>query len=188
MANKLIIGLGNPGKKYERTRHNVGFDVLDLLASRAGASFANHLKWRAQIAKFGSSLLMKPQTFMNESGQAAGAALRFYKWQAEDVLVIYDDVSLEVGQLRFRMGGSAGGHNGMKSLIQHFGSDRFPRLKIGIGSPRSGEMVGHVLGNFSQAELPDVEIALARAADAVQLAINEGVAEAANVYNVKSIT
>lgn len=186
MAIKLVIGLGNPGRKYEGTRHNVGFDVLDLLAERSGAQFVNHLKWKAHIAKSPQALLMKPQTFMNESGRAAGAALRFYKWKPEEVLVVYDDVSLPVGALRFRKSGSAGGQNGMKSLIQHFGSDTFPRLKVGIGSPKPGEIVGHVLGKFAPDEKPEIENALARAADAVQLALTDGVEAAANVYNVKN--
>jgi PTH1 family peptidyl-tRNA hydrolase len=186
VAIKLIIGLGNPGRKYEGTRHNVGFDVLELLSGQAGAQFVNHLKWKAHIAKHPHAMLMKPQTFMNESGRAAGTALRFYKWQPEEVLVVYDDVALPVGHLRFRKSGSAAGHNGLKSLIEHFGSDQFPRLKIGIGGPSPGEMVGHVLGKFSPDERPDMEIALARAADAVQFALSDGLEAAANVYNVKT--
>lgn len=182
---KLVIGLGNPGRQYDQTRHNVGFDVLDRLAVQADAEFVKHLKWNAQIAKMGSTMLMKPLTFMNESGRAAGSALRFYKWDPEEVLVIYDDVSLSLGSLRFRISGSAAGHNGLKSLIQHFGSDAFPRLKIGIGSPQPGEMVGHVLGKFSPAERPDMEIALATAADAVQRALSDGVEAAANIFNVR---
>ena len=184
VAIKLVIGLGNPGKKYDQTRHNVGFDVLDRMAVDSGAEFANHLKWKAHIAKHPLALLMKPQTFMNESGRAAGAALRFYKWQPEEVLVIYDDVSIPLGALRFREKGSAGGHNGMKSLIQHFGSDAFPRLKLGIGAPRSGEMIGHVLGKFSVDERPEVQNALDNAMKAVQCALKEGVQAAANIHNV----
>ena len=184
VAIKLVIGLGNPGKKYDQTRHNVGFDVLDRMAVDSGAQFANHLKWKAHIAKHPLALLMKPQTFMNESGRAASAALRFYKWQPEEVLVIYDDVSIPLGALRFRMKGSAGGHNGMKSLIQHFGSDAFPRLKLGIGAPRSGEMIGHVLGKFSQDERPEVQNALDNAIKAVHCALTEGVEAAANIHNV----
>lgn len=186
MAIKLIIGLGNPGRKYEGTRHNVGFDALDVLADRSGAQFVNHLRWKAHIAKHSQALLMKPQTFMNESGQSAGAALRFYKWQPEEVLVVYDDVSIPVGSLRFRKSGSAAGHNGLKSLIAHFGCDTFPRLKIGIGGPKPGEMVGHVLGKFSPDELPDIKDAIARSADAVQLALSDGIEAAANIYNVKN--
>jgi len=183
----MIIGLGNPGKKYDQTRHNVGFVVLDRLASSAGAVFANHLRWKAHIAKHPQAMLMKPQTFMNESGRAAGAALRFYKWNPDEVLVIYDDVSLPLGSLRFRMKGSAGGHNGMKSLIQHFGSDAFPRLKLGIGAPDPGAMVGHVLGKFAPDERPDLEKALDNAVKAVQSALNDGVEAAANVHNTNKI-
>ena len=186
MSIKLVIGLGNPGKKYAGTRHNVGFDVVDLLADKVGAQFVNHLKWKAHIAKHPQTMLMKPQTFMNESGRAAGSALRFYKWQLEEVLVVYDDVALLVGSLRFRKGGSAAGHNGIKSLIQHFGSAKFPRLKIGIGGAESGAMVEHVLGKFSLDERPNMENTLARAADAVQLALSDGLEAAANVYNVKT--
>ncbi len=179
-----MIGLGNPGSKYDQTRHNIGFEVLDRIAQEAGAQFVSHLKWQARIAKHPLALLMKPQTFMNESGRAAGAAIRFYKWYPEEVLVIYDDVAIPLGSLRYRMKGSAGGHNGIKSLIQHFGTDVFPRLKLGIGAPRSGEMVGHVLGKFSQDEIPEVQNALDNAAKAVHCALTEGVEAAANIYNV----
>jgi PTH1 family peptidyl-tRNA hydrolase len=194
-AIKLVIGLGNPGRKYEETRHNIGFLVLDKLASRYGAEMANHLKWRAHVAKVPGTgtILMKPQTFMNESGQSVGAALRFYKWTPEEVLVVYDDVSLPFDSLRFRMAGSAGGHNGMKSIIAHLGSDQFPRLKIGIGSAKHGtgsdtqnSMVGHVLGKFSVDERNQLENTLASAAEAVQLALSEGVEAAANAFNSKN--
>lgn len=197
---KLIVGLGNPGQKYELTRHNIGFLVMDKLAHGYNADFVNHLKWRAHLAKIPDSgaLLMKPQTFMNESGRAVAAAIRFYKWEPENVLVVYDDVSLSFSALRFRMAGSAGGHNGIKSIIQHLGSDRFPRLKIGIGSAGSsaaesgdhgsGSMVGHVLGKFSTHERNELENTLATAAEAVQLAASEGVVAAANVHNTKKKT
>lgn len=200
-AIKLIVGLGNPGQKYELTRHNIGFLVMDRLAFRCGASMANHLKWRAHVAKLPNTgqILMKPQTFMNLSGQSVGAALRFYKWEPEQALVVYDDVSLPFGTLRFRMAGSAGGHNGIKSMIDHLGSDRFPRLKIGIGSlkkegesapngtsgPQSGSLVGHVLGKFSTEERNELENTLASAAEAVQFALSEGVEAAANAFNTK---
>ena len=180
---KLIVGLGNPGQKYDGTRHNVGFEVVDELARRAGATFAKHLKWRAQICKHPLGLLMKPHTFMNESGISVGAALRFHKWQPENVLVIYDDVALPFGDLRFRMKGSAGGHNGIKSLINHLGGDNFPRLKFGIGSSQQGAMVGHVLGKFDTEERKVLENRLATAADAVQVALSQGLVQAANLYN-----
>ena len=184
---KLVIGLGNPGKKYEQTRHNIGFLVLDRLAQAYGAQMANHLKWRAHVAKAPGSgaILMKPQTFMNESGQSVGAALRFYKGEPEQVLVVYDDVSLPFGSLRFRMAGSAGGHNGIKSIISHLGSDRFPRLKIGIGNETQNSLTGHVLGTFSIDEQNQFENTLATAAEAVQLALSEGVESAANSFNTK---
>ena len=184
---KLVIGLGNPGRKYENTRHNIGFLVLDRLASGYGAEMANHLKWRAHVAKVPGlgTILMKPQTFMNESGQSVGAALRFYKWEPEEVLVVYDDVSIPFGSLRFRMAGSAGGHNGIKSMINHLGSDRFPRLKLGIGNETKNSMVGHVLGKFSTDEQNELENTLATAAEAVQLALSEGVQAAANSFTTK---
>lgn len=191
---KLIVGLGNPGQKYEQTRHNVGFMVVDRLASGYGAELANHLRWRAHVAKIPEmgSILMKPQTFMNESGQSVGAALRFYKWQPEQVLVVYDDVSIPFGSYRFRMKGSAGGHNGIKSIISHLGGDQFPRLKIGIGDAGSdggngarNSMVGHVLGKFSTEECNQLENTLATAAEAVQFALSQGVEAAANAFNTR---
>jgi len=191
---KLVIGLGNPGQKYEQTRHNIGFLVVDRLARIYGAQMANHLKWRAHLAKVPGSnaMIMKPQTFMNESGQSVGAALRFYKWQPEQVLVVYDDVSLPFGSLRFRMAGSAGGHNGIRSMISHLGSDQFPRLKLGIGNAGQEEktkagasLTGHVLGNFSVDEQNQLENTLATAAEAVQFALSEGVESAANSFNTK---
>lgn len=193
---KLVIGLGNPGQKYEQTRHNIGFLVMDRLAHIYGAQMANHLKWRAHLAKVPGSnaMLMKPQTFMNESGQSVGAALRFYKWQPEQVLVVYDDVSLPFGALRFRMAGSAGGHNGIRSMIAHLGSDQFPRLKLGIGNAGQEEktkagasLTGHVLGKFSVDEQNQLENTLATAAEAVQFALSEGVESAANTFNTKKI-
>jgi PTH1 family peptidyl-tRNA hydrolase len=152
----------------------------------------NHLKWRAHVAKLPGShaILMKPQTFMNESGQSVGAALRFYKWEPEQILVVYDDVSLPFGALRFRKSGSAGGHNGIRSIISHLGNDQFPRLKLGIGNMRQeekkkagGSLTGHVLGKFSTEEQNQLENTLATAAEAVQLALSEGIESAANSFN-----
>lgn len=189
---KLVIGLGNPGQKYEQTRHNVGFLVMDCLAHSNGAEMVNHLKWRAHVAKLPEShaVLMKPQTFMNESGQSVAAALRFYKWKPEQILVVYDDVSLSFGALRFRKSGSAGGHNGIRSIISHLGDDQFPRLKLGIGNMRQeekkkagGSLTGHVLGKFSTEEQNQLENTLATAAEAVQFALSEGIESAANSFN-----
>jgi peptidyl-tRNA hydrolase, PTH1 family len=182
---KLIVGLGNPGIKYEGTRHNVGFDVLNELARRERGSFARHLKWRAHICKHPLGLLIKPQTFMNESGISVGAALRFYNWEAKNVLVVYDDVDLPFGDLRFREKGSAGGHNGMKSLINHLGTQDFPRLKFGIGSSSHDDIISHVLGKFDSEERKVLENRLATAADAVQFALSQGIIQAANHFNSK---
>jgi PTH1 family peptidyl-tRNA hydrolase len=183
---KLIVGLGNPGRQYEGTRHNVGFLVLDRLAAAAGLHFASHPRWQAHTAKLpDGSLLLKPQTFMNLSGRAVRAAAAFYKWTPEQVLVVFDDAALPLGTLRFREGGSHGGHNGLRSILAELGSDRFPRLKIGIGGGGAGELTGHVLGKFRPDERETVENTLASAAEAVQLALSQGFACAANRFNIR---
>lgn len=188
MSFNLIVGLGNPGRQYEDTRHNVGFMVLDRLAADAGVAFQTAPKWQSHLAKLPGSgiLLLKPQTFMNLSGRAIQQILSFHKWTPEQMLVIYDDVALPLGTLRFREKGSAGGHNGIKSILQHLGNDVFPRLKLGIGGSGPGEMVGHVLGKFSPDERPLLENMLATAVDAVQLARSQGIATAANRYHTRT--
>jgi PTH1 family peptidyl-tRNA hydrolase len=185
---KLIIGLGNPGRQYEDTRHNVGFMLLDRLALGAGVAFSSAPKWQSHLAKLpdDGTFLLKPQTFMNLSGRAIQQILSFHKWTPEQILVIYDDVALPLGTLRFREKGSAGGHNGIKSILQHLGTDSFPRLKIGIGGSDPGEMVGHVLGKFSPDERPILENTLATAYQAVQLAHSQGIAVAANRHHTRS--
>jgi len=185
---KLIVGLGNPGRQYEDTRHNVGFMLLDRLALGAGVAFSSAPKWQSHLAKLpdDGTLLVKPQTFMNLSGRAIQQILSFHKWSVDQMLVIYDDVALPLGTLRFREKGSAGGHNGIKSILQHLGTDVFPRLKIGIGSSDPGEMVGHVLGKFSPDERPILENTLATAYQAVQLARSQGIAVAANRHHTRS--
>ena len=181
----MIVGLGNPGRQYEETRHNVGFMVLDRLASASGAVFQSAPKWQCQIAKLpgDGTMLLKPQTFMNLSGRAIRQVMAWHKWKPEDILVVYDDASMPLGRLRFREKGSAGGHNGIKSIIEHLGTDAFPRLKIGIGSSEPGNMTGHVLGKFSPDERGLLENTLATALDAVQLARSQGIAAAANQYH-----
>ena len=188
MSFSLIVGLGNPGKTYEETRHNVGFMVLDRLATTSGTKFESSPKWQSHIAKLPASgtLLLKPQTFMNLSGRAIQQVLSFHKWLPEQMLVVYDDVALPLGTLRFREKGSAGGHNGIKSIIQHLGTDAFPRLKIGIGGSRPGEMVGHVLGKFSPDERPIAENMLATALEAVQLSHSQGIATAALRFHTRN--
>lgn len=187
MPFSVIVGLGNPGRQYEETRHNVGFMLLDRLAAASGASFQPAPRWQAHLAKLpDGTLLVKPQTFMNLSGRAVRAILAFHKWPAESMLVVQDDVALAPGSLRFREQGSAGGHNGIKSLIEHLGTQAFPRLKIGIGPSQPGNMTGHVLGTFSRDERPLLENTLATALEAVQLARSQGVAAAANRYHTRT--
>ncbi len=182
---RLIVGLGNPGREYEATRHNVGFMVLDRLAQQAGCQFETQARWESGVAKFPHDgiLLIKPLSFMNLSGRAVGKILRYYKWQPEQALIVYDDVSLDLGRIRLREKGSHGGHNGIRSLIEHFGTDVFPRIKLGIGSADKGEMVGHVLGKFRDTEQETLQNMLAMAANAVQDCLSRGVAAAANHYN-----
>lgn len=182
----MIVGLGNPGKEYAGTRHNVGFEVLDRLAERDGASFRSERKWKAHVAKLsGGALLVKPMTFMNLSGRAVAGAAGFFKIGAGEILVVHDDAALPLGQLRFRMTGGAGGHNGIKSLIMDLGTPEFPRLKIGIGGVPGEKMTGHVLGRFRAEEREEAEKALARAVEAVQVALTEGVSTGANTFNQK---
>jgi len=184
---RLVVGLGNPGKDYAGTRHNVGFEVLGGLAAAAGLFFQREKKWQAEVCRTVEGLLLlKPQTYMNLSGRAVAAAARFYKIPAEKILVVYDDVALPLGQQRFRMTGGSGGHNGIQSLITELGSRDFPRLKIGIGGVPGSRLTGHVLGRFREEEREVAEKALASAVDAVQVAVSEGVSKAANRYNVRS--
>lgn len=182
---KLIVGLGNPGARYDGTRHNVGFSVLDKVAERAGIKFKKDAKWEGETARLGSAVLLKPLTFMNESGRSVGSLCRFYRWQPEQVLVVFDDVALPLGTIRFKQNGGHGGHNGVRSLIQHFASENFPRLKIGIEGAAGEALVGHVLGNFKPDERELVENTLATAADAVQVSLSSGIEFAANQFNVR---
>ena len=184
----LVVGLGNPGEKYENTRHNVGFLTVDQLADRANVP-VQKLKHRAltNTAEVGGVrvLLMKPVTYMNLSGEAVGEAARFYKIPPDHVLVISDDVSLPIGKLRVRRGGSAGGHNGLKSIIQHLGTDQFPRLRLGVGEkPRPDyDMADWVLGRLQGEDWKAMEAAVDRAADAVECVLAHGVDAAMNRFN-----
>ena len=184
----LIVCLGNPGKQYENTRHNIGFMTADELERREGVK-VNKLKYRALTGemKLGGErvLVMKPQTYMNLSGEAVKLAGAFYKIPPERVIVISDDVSLPLGKLRIRANGSAGGHNGLKNIIAHLGTDAFPRIKVGVGAPNhpEHEMVDWVIGNFTPAEKKVVAEAVGRAADAIACLIEKGVSEAQNKFN-----
>ena len=175
----LIVGLGNPGQKYEHTRHNMGFLTVDLLAEKQGVKL-NKVKFKAafNILSFAGAkcLVMKPQTYMNLSGEAVREAAQFYKIPADHVLVIYDDVSLPVGKLRVRPSGSAGGHNGIKNIIAHLGTDVFPRVKIGAGAPAGGgaEMVDWVIGEPSPSDKKLLLEAANRAVDAAERIVLDG--------------
>ena len=188
MSFSLIVGLGNPGRQYEATRHNVGFMVLDRLAAASGVVFQSMPRWQSHVARLPctGTVLLKPQTFMNLSGRAVQQLLAYYKWAPEQLLVIHDDAALPLGTLRFREKGSAGGHNGIKSILQQLGTDTFARLKLGIGGSHPDAMVGHVLGRFTPEEQPLCENMLAMALDAVQLARSQGIAVAANRYHTRS--
>ncbi len=165
---RLIVGLGNPGIQYAQTRHNVGWDVLDLVArgldaGRPAVKFGGQC-W-GPLAWQGCRLwLFKPLTYMNNSGVAVGELVRFYRMEPQKVLAVYDDVALPLGRLRLRPQGSAGGHNGVKSLIAHLGTQDFPRLRVGVGAPDRGDMVNHVLGRFAPADRPLAERTIAQAA------------------------
>lgn len=184
----LVVGLGNPGEKYENTRHNVGFLTVDELAERARVP-VQKLKYRAltNTVELGGAraLLMKPVTYMNLSGEAVGQAARFYKIPPERVLVISDDVSLPLGKLRIRKSGSAGGHNGLKNIIQHLGTDQFPRVKIGVGEKPHPDydMADWVLSRFTGEDLKTITQAVKRAADAVECFVREGPDKAMNRFN-----
>ena len=182
---KIIVGLGNPGREYAETRHNVGFMVLDRLASRLGAVWKADKARKAELAAGPGVLLVKPQTYMNASGESVGPLMRYFKFTPGQVFVVYDDISFPVGAMRLRAGGSAGGHNGMKSLIAHLGTEKFPRLRIGIGVPGQKDMIGHVLGKFSPEERPLLEETLAKAEEAAFVTLKEGFQAAANRFNVK---
>ncbi len=185
----IIAGLGNPSKEYEKTRHNAGFDTIDLLAEKLGIDLTEK-KHRAYCGKgmIGTEkvLLLKPQTFMNNSGESLRDAADFYKVEPEQILVIYDDISLEPGQLRIRMKGSAGGHNGIKSIIAHLGTQDFPRIKIGVGAkPERMDLADYVLSRFSPAEREKMEESFREGAEAVITFLKDGKDAAMNQYNRK---
>ena len=180
---KIVVGLGNPGKQYEGTRHNVGFAVLDELIRGTGIEFKREKKWVAEIAKLGQTHLVKPLTFMNESGRAVGKLAKFYGIEPAQILAITDDVTLETGSLRIRTKGSHGGQNGMKSIISHIGSSDFPRLKLGVGKCSGKKLTGHVLGRFPPSERETVENMLATASQAVQVCLSHGIEAASNQFN-----
>ena len=194
----LMVGLGNPGSKYDRTRHNVGFDVIDCLAKRWNIPLRPEKRFKGEIGqglgpKGVKLTLLKPTTFMNKSGESVRAVLDWYKWSPQSVLVIYDDMDLPVGKIRLRQSGSAGGHNGMRSLIACLGTQDFPRLRLGIDSPKSNRVVqsdtiSYVLGRFAPSEHKMITEVTEICADAVETSLKLGFEIAMNRYNRKSVS
>ncbi|MCY0869413.1 MAG: aminoacyl-tRNA hydrolase [Firmicutes bacterium] len=184
---RLIVGLGNPGRSYDKTRHNVGFRCLEQLRSLLGADKPRR-NWRSLVSEVrvaGHAVyLLAPQTYMNNSGEAVREAVSFLHLEASELLVLFDDLDLPVGMLRLRQKGSAGGHNGMKSIIAHLGTDGFARIRVGIGRPAPDvAVIDHVLTRFSKAELALAQAAERRAAEAAQAAITEPFVDVMNRYN-----
>lgn len=181
----LIAGLGNPGNEYDMTRHNIGFHTIDYLADKYGVK-VNKLKYKALYGetRIGTEkvLFIKPQTYMNKSGESLIDFVNFFKVPVENLIVISDDVSLDCGRIRVRGKGSDGGHNGLKSIIYMLQSDQFPRVKMGVGAP-AHDMINHVLGRFTKDEVPIMENAIERAMGAVEEIIKAGVPSAMNKFN-----
>jgi PTH1 family peptidyl-tRNA hydrolase len=194
---QLIVGLGNPGPKYDRTRHNIGFDAIDALARTWQISLAENRKFQGifgegRVPGNDKVRLLKPLTYMNRSGQAIRSVLDWYKLPPESVLIIYDDMDLPVGKLRLRLSGSAGGHNGMKSAIAHLQTQNFPRLRIGIGSAKDKhpdqDAVAHVLGKFSAQEDQVMAEVLRTVVEAVELSLKQGIEKAMSLFNNRVIS
>lgn len=187
----VIVGLGNPGGKYSLTRHNVGFDVIDLVSKKLDIK-VNKVKFKALIGEgtWGGQriVLVKPSTYMNLSGESIRPLMDFYKLDPRDLMVVLDDIDIEFGTLRIKKKGSAGTHNGLKSIISHIGTDQFPRLKIGIGQkPPSYDLADFVLSKFSKSERIIIDEAIANAADAIDEFIIRGIDSAMNKYNIKTL-
>jgi len=183
---RLIVGLGNPGTEYAGTRHNVGFEVIERLARRHNIA----VRRRTLRSVLGDGMiegkkviLARPMTYMNLSGEAVSAIARMYKIAPADVIVVVDDMALPIGKLRLRLKGSPGGHNGLDSIQRYLHTEEYPRIRIGVGSARPGQMVDHVLGRFRPDEREAIGEAIERAADAVETALREGFEKAMNVYN-----
>ena len=181
---RLIVGLGNPGREYADTRHNIGFMILDKLAARKGFAFQKERKWKAEMAAHAGIHYCKPQSFMNLSGEPVSSIAGFYKIPAAEILAVFDDVALPLGRLRFRPSGSDGGHNGMGSLIMRLGTDKIPRLRFGIGAAEGfTPMTDHVLGRFTKEESALLGESTDRATDAIELACASGLTTAMNRFN-----
>lgn len=186
----VVVGLGNPGKDYTNTRHNVGFNTIDILAKRNNISL-NKIKFKSVYGEgfIGRHkvMLVKPQTYMNNSGISVREIAQFYKIAVEDIIVIVDDIDIDFAELRIRQKGSAGSHNGLKSIIYHLQDDKFPRVKIGIGKKHpQQDLADFVLSRFSKEEIPDIDNAIEKAAEAVESMVVDGVETAMNKFNIRS--
>jgi PTH1 family peptidyl-tRNA hydrolase len=180
---RLVAGLGNPGPEYAATRHNIGFMVIDQLVAQSGSAWEKSSKWEALSAKCGAVLLIKPLSFMNRSGYPLLAVAQFHKIEPQQILVVLDDFTLPVGRVRLRARGGSGGHNGLDSVIAQFGTEKFPRLRIGIGAaPREGS-ADYVLSRFFDEEKPIVRATIDRAVEALKCAIDNGLVSAMNRFN-----
>ena len=190
MAVKLIVGLGNPGPKYQWTRHNAGFMVLDRLSHLAGiavtrknfSGLCGEGSWQGERL-----LLLKPQTFMNLSGRSVAEALRFHKLSVEDLIVIHDDLDIPFGRVKLKAGGGHAGHNGLRSLSQELGSGAFLRVRMGIGRPLHGDVVNYVLSNFSPEEMTGLPLLLDGVIDLLEMLITEGLPKTMSIYNNKEL-
>jgi len=190
---KLVVGLGNPGKEYERTRHNIGFAALDRLAEKLDCSFRRKWRFSAEIAEAGAGeagkvVLAKPRTYMNRSGAAVSALLNWLKIEPAQLLVVVDDADLPLGQIRLRAAGGSGGHNGLRSIIETLGgNEEFARLRVGIGrnAPAGADITGHVLGKFAPQERELAEQAVAVAVEAIECCLRDGLTGAMNQFNRK---
>ena len=186
--DNIIVGLGNPGKRYEFTKHNVGFITADILAERHGIKIKK-LKYKALIGEGVINglhvLLVKPQTYMNLSGESVAAVMAYYKADPSALTVIYDDADIGFGSIRVRKQGSAGTHNGMRSIVYHLSDDSFYRIRIGIGSEAGMDLADHVLSGFQKAEVPVIERAILKAADAMECILSDGIDMAMNRFNIK---
>jgi PTH1 family peptidyl-tRNA hydrolase len=180
---RLVAGLGNPGPEYAETRHNIGFKVVDFLAAKFGSRWERSARWEAVTTKCGGTVLMKPISFMNRSGAPLSVVAQFYKIAPQEILVVLDDLALPLGRIRIRPDGGTGGHNGLESIILQFGTEKIPRLRIGIGAPSRFGGVDYVLGGFLDEEKPLVTSTIERAAKAVKCAIDNGLVSAMNNFN-----
>ena len=180
---RLVVGLGNPGAEYNRTRHNIGFEIVDRLAAEWSLAWQHSKSWRALWAKGEKAILVKPASYMNRSGEPLQAVAQFYKIEPREMLVALDDMALPLGRLRLRPEGGTAGHNGLESIVVQFGTEEIPRLRIGIGAAPVDGATDYVLSRFFEEERPLVEKGITRAADAVKCAIDNGLLSAMNQFN-----